>query len=166
MSVVDNHPRKIAAGSALAGATLAACVTLVSGFEGKRNYTYFDIVGVPTYCYGETLNAGRVGTYHDDQQCNAKLTAALRRTYSAEVACVPSLPTKPSNEIAAFISLGYNVGAGGICRSSIPRRLAAKEDYSGCERIRDFDRAGGRVVRGLTIRRNAEAALCEKGLKP
>ncbi len=73
----------------------------------------------------------------------------------------------------AMVSLGLNVGCGNLktyystrlgkrLQTTIHKRAQAKQFAEMCERITDFDRSGGRKVRGLTIRRQEEKALCLK----
>jgi lysozyme len=64
---------------------------------------------------------------------------------------------------AAFTSLTWNIGTGGVCRSTALRRLNAGDIAGGCEALTWWNRAGGRVVRGLTNRRADEYRLCMEG---
>ena len=164
MTAFDTHPRKIAAGAGLAGAAMALAVSLVGGFEGKRNYTYFDIAGVPTYCYGGTGPNAKPGASFTNAQCSVQLSTDLRSTWLELERCAPELGTEPATRQVAFLSLGYNIGAGAFCHSSIPGRLHAGSVSSACGVIREFNHAGGKVVAGLTLRRASEYNLCMKGI--
>ena len=50
------------------------------------------------------------------------------------------------------------------CRSTAARRFNAGDWRGGCEAFLMWNKAGGRPVRGLTLRRQRERALCMKGL--
>jgi lysozyme len=64
------------------------------------------------------------------------------------------------HEYDSMISLSYNIGSGAFCGSTLVRKLN-DGDYAGaCREILRWDRAGGRVLRGLTIRRQAEYQQC------
>jgi lysozyme len=63
-------------------------------------------------------------------------------------------------EFDAFLSLSYNIGPTAFCGSTLVKKLNAL-DYSGaCREILRWDRAQGRQVRGLTIRRQSEYETC------
>jgi lysozyme len=63
-------------------------------------------------------------------------------------------------EYDAFLSMSYNIGPTAFCGSTLVRKLNAG-DYSGaCREILRWDRAQGRQVRGLTLRRQAEYKTC------
>lgn len=64
---------------------------------------------------------------------------------------------------AAFTSLTWNIGTGGVCRSTALRRLNAGDLAAACEALTWWNRAGGRVVRGLVNRRADEYQLCMEG---
>jgi lysozyme len=63
------------------------------------------------------------------------------------------------NQYDALVSFAYNCGEGALGKSGLLRRLN-KSDYAGaCAEFAKWNRGGGRVLRGLTRRRAAEAAL-------
>lgn len=65
------------------------------------------------------------------------------------------------HEYDAYILFSYNIGGKAFCSSTLVRVLNAGDYAGACAQISRWDRAGGRVVRGLTIRRAEERALCE-----
>lgn len=64
---------------------------------------------------------------------------------------------------AAFVSLTWNIGTGGVSRSTALRRLNEGNLAAACEALTWWNRAGGRVVRGLVNRRADEKRLCLQG---
>ena len=162
-----DQTKKPVAGTAigLAGACAAAltiCTPLIASFEGKRNTSYRDIVGVVTACYGHTGSDIRMGQVFDDGQCRAMLQTDIGRHMQPVVACTPGLTAHP-NALAAATSLAFNIGAAAYCGSTIARRFNAGDLKDGCDAFLVWDRAGGRAVPGLARRRAAERALCLKG---
>lgn len=135
---------------------------LIAKWEGKRNKAYRDIVGVWTICYGHTRTAGP-GQYKTDGQCKALLVDEIAEygdkwmSYVNEKAQTYWLP--PTRK-AAYTSLAFNIGWHGAGSSTATRRLNAGDIEGGCEAISWWNRAGGRVVRGLVRRRTEEVALC------
>ena len=60
----------------------------------------------------------------------------------------------------AYVSLTYNIGSGAFCKSTLVRKLNT-QDYTGaCKEILRWNKAGGRVLNGLTKRRQAEYNTC------
>jgi lysozyme len=138
-------------------AALALSATVVCGFEGLRHTVYSDVVGVKTYCVGETKNP-QPGHVYSTQECMTILGGRLAEFQSGVEKCV-SVDMPPAREAAA-ISLAYNVGVGTFCRSSVARELNAGNVQSACDAFLKFNRAGGIVFPGLTRRREKERALC------
>lgn len=151
---------------ALIGAgTLAIVSPFVTGWESggePRLTAYRDIVGVWTICDGETLGV-KPGMVETVEGCEARRYDALLRHAGPVLACTPGLRGRP-NQLAAGISLAYNIGTGAYCRSTVARRFNAADWRGACDAFLMWNRAGGRVVRGLTNRREAERRLCLKEL--
>jgi len=64
----------------------------------------------------------------------------------------------------AFVDIAYNIGVSGFCGSSMARRTNAGDMVGACNALLMWDKVGGKEVRGLTRRRQAERELCLKGL--
>lgn len=63
------------------------------------------------------------------------------------------------NEYAAMICLAYNIGLGNFAKSSVRRRHKAGRFDEAADAFRLWNKAGGRVLAGLTRRREEERAL-------
>lgn len=140
-------------------ATLAAVllsVPLIASWEGKRNDPYKDIVGVSTVCYGETRVPMRK---YSDAECTRMLEVAVKGFETQVLRCTPILADRPY-QLAAATSLAYNIGASAYCRSSAAKRFNEGKWLAGCEAMKKWNTAGGRVVKGLVRRRQAEYNLC------
>jgi lysozyme len=138
---------------------LALAIPLVGGFEGLRQWTYRDPVGIPTYCYGETQNAV-MGKYTPLEECKALLASRLIEFNEGVERCVK----RPMNDgqRTAFVSLAYNIGTGAFCKSTAVRRFNDGDEAGACDAILRFNKAGGKVWTGLQRRREAERKLCLK----
>lgn len=125
---------------------------------------YADIVGVWTICDGDTLGVRR-GMVETEQGCRDRLERQLVNHARPVLRCVPGL-ADPAREhqLVASVSLAYNIGTAGFCRSTVARRFNAGNWRGGCDAMLMWNRAGGREVRGLTLRRQRERAICLKGL--
>lgn len=71
----------------------------------------------------------------------------------------PGLAQEPDRRLAAVISFTYNLGIGSYRVSTFKKRVDAKDWSGACEEIVKWNKAGGRVLPGLTRRRTAEASL-------
>lgn len=127
---------------------------------------YLDIVGVPTACFGETQGI-KLGDRFTDRQCREMLDRRLSDDYRAGLHryfTTVTIATRLTPERdAAYVSLAYNVGIRGAGRSTATRRLNAGDIAGGCQALTWWNKAGGRVVRGLVRRRSEEYTLCMEG---
>ena len=138
------------------GAAAALAVATVGAYEGLRTYTYRDAVGIPTYCFGETEGAVMGRTY-TVAQCKELLGNRLEEFNAMVDSCV-HVPMSVKRRVAS-VSLAYNIGGGAFCKSTYVKRLNAG-DPKACDSILAYNRAGGKVLAGLTRRRQEERTLC------
>lgn len=139
-------------------AIILAC-GLVANYEGLVLSRYADPVGIPTICFGETdKDVIRFDTLNR-QQCTAVLGASLAEHARAVAPCI-TREIKPY-EAAAVLSWSYNVGAGAACKSTLVKKLNAGQEW--CSELKKWDKAGGKVLAGLTKRRAAEYQMCTTG---
>lgn len=148
---------KIRKGSAIA----LLAVSTVGAAEGLRTHAYRDVIGVPTVCYGETKGV-RMGDVHTKAECDEMFIARLNEFATHVEQCVQG-PIPDKSEVA-MVSLAYNIGWGGFCKSSIVRLWNAGARMTACDAFMKFNRAGGRVLSALNKRREHERQLCREGL--
>ena len=139
-----------------------AGLDLIKEFEGFRSAAYVDPVGVLTIGYGTTAAAGvgitpQMGMKISEPQAEAYLVKALDK-FGALIKPHISAPIN-ENEWAAFMSLAYNIGPGAFAKSSALRKFNAGDKRGAANAILLWNRAGGRVMKGLERRRAAERAL-------
>ena len=68
------------------------------------------------------------------------------------------------NQYDALVSLAYNIGVGAFLSSTLFKKLNTKDYKGAAEQFDRWNRAGGKVMRGLTNRRAKERKLFEKAL--
>lgn len=153
-------PQKGGLAATVGTAAAAALIALVGQWEGKRNDPYQDIVGVWTVCYGETRVQMR---RYSDTECKEMLADGLNDFAKPVLARNPELKDRP-NQLVAAVSLSYNIGMRNYVRSTVAKRFAAGNYRGACDAILLWNRAGGRVVKGLQRRREHERQICLKGL--
>lgn len=141
-------------------AAAALLIATVAQWEGKRNDPYRDIVGVWTVCYGETRVAMRRYT---DAECEEQLADGLTDFAKPVLARNPELAGHP-NQLAAAVSLAYNIGGRAYNRSTVAKRFSAGNWRGACDAFLLWNKAGGREIKGLTRRRQHERSICLTGL--
>jgi lysozyme len=108
---------------------------------------------------GEGLVAGtRIGpgTVWTQKQCDARLARDLKR-YAAEVArAIGDTPTT-QGQFDALVSFHYNTGA--IGRATLTKRHCARDYEGAASEFKRWNKAGGRVLKGLVRRRSEEERL-------
>jgi len=151
-------------GKVVAGA-LAACVAVVAFVgpweSGGNQYLtpYQDIVGVWTVCDGVTGPDVVPGRQYTDAECNVLVSDAVAKHLRGVAVCIHRPLTE--NEWVAVGSWTYNVGIGAACGSTLVRQINAGQPAAvWCKQLLRWDYAGGKRVRGLTNRRQAEYQVC------
>jgi lysozyme len=149
-----NRPRVLVTAITLSAAALVGLLS----HEGYSDKTIIPIKGdVPTIGFG-TTDGVKMG---DTTTPVKALTRALQDVQKFEGA-LKSCVRVPLHqyEYDAYINLTYNIGGRAFCSSTLVKKLNA-QDYNGaCKEILRWDRAGGRVVKGLTNRRQKEYMQC------
>lgn len=146
------------------GAILAVAVALIGGFEGLRTKSYKDAVGVPTICYGETLGV-KMGQTKTVRECRDMFESRLIEFSSKLDKCIKDPERIPDETYVALLSWAYNVGTGAACKSTLVRKVNAGDLQAACGELKKWNKAGGRVLNGLTIRRAKETTACLNGLR-
>jgi len=134
---------------------------VVKHVSGPRHLkAYRDIVGVWTGCDG--IAYVPANAVFVPAQCDELLERELVKHATGVLACTPLLKAPGRDyQRAAAVSLAYNVGVGAYCRSTVDRRFDAARWAEGCAAFAMWNKAGGRVVKGLDNRRKRERETCE-----
>jgi lysozyme len=139
---------------------------LVKEFEGCKLVAYQDIVGVWTIGYGETLwlnsSGQRVKVWPGLTITQAQADADVAGRYDEFEAKIKALIKVPvtSNQLGALVSFAYNLGEASLAGSTLLKLLnAGASPATVAVQFPRWNKAGGKVVDGLTRRRNAEAGL-------
>ena len=143
-------------------AWLELALPLVRKWEGLKLKAYPDpgTGGKPwTVGYGATgpdIGPGTVWTL-----AKAETWLLNRLTHDALRIDGMVKPELAPNEMAALVSLAYNIGLANLERSTLLRKLNAGDRKGAAAEFVRWNRAGGREMRGLTNRRNDERKLFE-----
>lgn len=106
-----------------------------------------------------TTDGVKLGDKTTPERALVRLLADADKYQTALKRCIGDVPMY-QREWDAVVSWAYNVGTGAACGSTLVRKLKAG-DYPGmCRELLRWDRQKGRVLPGLTKRRQAEYRMC------
>lgn len=149
------HPR-----TSIAALTLSASALVgIAVHEAFRPTAYLPTPNdVPTIGFGSTAGV-RPGDKITVERALVRLLADADRHQAELKACVGDVPLY-QHEWDAYTSWAYNVGTGAACKSTLVRKLKAGDYAGACAELLRWDRQAGKVLPGLTKRRQAEYKLC------
>ena len=133
---------------------------LIKRFEGLHLVAYLDPVKIPTIGYGTIVIDGkpvRLGTTITQAQAEAYLYADIQK-FEDHVNQLLNVPVS-QEQFDALVSFVYNLGPTNFRKSTLLRLLNQGRYEEAQPQFLRWNRAGGHVLRGLTRRRLAEAAL-------
>ncbi|WP_335952328.1 lysozyme [Acinetobacter pittii] len=136
-------------------------INLIKSFEGLRLKAYDDGVGVWTIGTGTTVYPNGVKVKQGDTCTPEQAKAYFKHDLAKFEKTVNESVTVPlnQNQFDALVSLTYNIGAGALKNSTL-LKLLNKGDYKGAaDQFLVWNKAGGKVMKGLVRRREAERAL-------
>ncbi len=136
--------------------TSEAGILLIKSFEGCRTVAYQDAVGVWTIGYGHTIDV-KEGMRITQHQCDVMLEVDIE-TYENYINkyVIVSLT---QNQFDALVSWVYNLGPTNLRNSTMLKVLNAGKYEEVPYQMQRWNRAGGKVLKGLVVRRTAEAEL-------
>lgn len=131
---------------------------LIQHFESCELRAYLCPAGVWTVGWGATGDGIKRGTVWTQAMADAWLENRLAKDGERILKLLNGAPTT-QRQFDALVSFAYNVGVAALTSSTLLKRhIAGRYDEAQAE-FKRWDKAGGRVLAGLTKRRAAEAAL-------
>ena len=147
-----------------------AALDLICEFEGFEPKWYPDPAHgwkVPTVGYGHTDAAGepKFAKTKDKTFTKAEARLILERDLAQYAAVVKKAVHVPinDNQYGALVSFTFNLGPSNFLKSTLLKKLNAGDYEGAAAEFKRWNRAGGQVLKGLTRRRAAEAALFLSG---
>lgn len=144
---------------------LDIAVGLAKPFEGLSLKAYHDPVGYPTIGYGHLLSKDKwadLSQWPDITEQIAEtllekdMLYALKGTLKASPILADSDNYKRLGAISDFV---YNLGIGNYKASTLKRKIDSGNWVGAVEQINRWNKAGGRILKGLVLRRKAEAGF-------
>jgi lysozyme len=153
---------------------------LIKGFEGipdgdpttVKIDPYLDPVGIWTIGWGHAISVGGRFLRGKEnrkaardlypggitlEQAEELLRGDLLDT-CRDVAALAKVPLT-ENQFAALVSFAFNCGSGNLAKSTLLKKLNQADHAGAAAEFPRWNKAGGKVLAGLTRRREAEAAL-------
>lgn len=133
-------------------------VLLVGRFEGCHLKAYKCPAGIWTIGWGETLGV-KEGDVWTQERADRVLRERLGFFLLKVLAKCPVLHLEPPERMVAATSLAYNIGLGAFGASSVARHSNAEQWELAAKAFLLWNKAGGRVLRGLDLRRQLESRV-------
>jgi len=133
----------------------------IARHEGYSGQIYNDSAGYPTIGYGHLIKPGEDFSGGITQQQASDLLAQDTKI------AVDAVNNKVTAELSqtqfdAVVDFTYNLGGGALSQSTLLKNINAGREVVQ-ENFTDWNHAGGKVVAGLTKRRNDEFNLFSQG---
>ena len=131
-------------------------IDLIKHFEGCETEAYLCPAGVPTIGYGH-IKGVQMGDVITEAQAHEMLVEELEE-YESYINDFVTVSLN-QNQFDAMVSWVYNLGSGNLRASTLLKVLNSGNYSDVPEQIMRWNKAGGKVLEGLTRRRQAEANL-------
>jgi lysozyme len=142
-----------------------AAIALIKHHEGVRSRPYRCPANLWTCGVGHLIGDGKHlpdswNRTFTKEEIDGLLKSDLRRFELGVHKMLPNVPLR-QHEFDAIISFCFNLGLGCFQRSTIRQALLRGDKTQAMESLVKYCRAGGKILRGLQIRRLDERALFE-----
>jgi len=143
--------------------SLKMAARIIKKYEGFMPEPYRCPGGIPTIGYGSTRYENGDEVAMDDCSIDRERAEEILLYYIKEVAYQVRSVVKhklQDHQEAALISFTYNLGIGNLKRSTLLQLInRGPENQNIPNEFRRWNKAGGKVLAGLTTRRDEEAKL-------
>ena len=134
-------------------------INLIKRFEGVRNRPYRCSAGLWTVGVGHLIGDGKSlpeswNRTFTEEEINALLVRDLSR-FERGVGMYIKVPLR-QHEYDALCSFAFNLGLGTLQRSTLRQKINRNDKEGAAKEILKYCRAGGKIIKGLQRRREAE----------
>lgn len=138
----------------------SAAVKLIKQFEGFRANAYKCPAGIWTIGYGSTSVDGVKVNQGDTITEQAALDDVYKRLneIDKQITATVRVPLN-SNQLNALLDFVYNLGVGNFRSSTLLKKLNDSDYRGAADELLRWNKSGGKVLDGLTKRREAEREL-------
>ena len=138
-------------------------IQLIKRFEGCKLKPYLCPAGYWTVGYGHVIGNGKTKPekqLYTQGEINELLRTDLARFEQGVLRYCPVPLTQ--FEFDSLVSFSFNLGLGVLQRSTLRRKILRQDKQAAARNILKYNKAGGRVLKGLTRRREAEYRMFTK----
>ena len=136
---------------------------LIQGFEGLSLVPYLCKAKVATIGWGNIFYPSGIKVTMQDKPISLATASWMFRTIADRFAVDVDKLIKANinqNQFNAIASLAYNIGIAGLAKSTLLKKVNINpSDPTIASEFAKWNKAGGKVVNGLTKRRAVEAKL-------
>ena len=135
---------------------------IIKTFEGFSAEPYYCPAAVATIGYGSTrtFDGSRVTLRHPSIDESEAEELLLREVANCERAVSRLIKVELNeNEHSALQSFVYNLGSGTLQSSTLRRKINRGDMLGAADEFPKWRRAGGKILKGLVLRREAERKL-------
>jgi lysozyme len=137
---------------------LEILINLIKESEGCKLTSYKCPAGIWTIGYGQTKGV-KEGMTWTQNQADEDLVKTALEVLNRAIKYSPILATVNMEKQAAIADFIYNLGVGNYATSTLKKKVDVGDWVSAASEIKRWDKAAGKVLKGLTVRRAKEAAL-------
>jgi lysozyme len=131
-------------------------IELIKEAERFSSKPYLD-AGKYSIGYGHQIKPEEKYRLVDESQAESLLRNDIREAESAVSRSV-NVPLN-QNQYGALVCLAYNIGSGNFRKSTLLKKLNSGNYSGAASEFQRWNRSGGKVLKGLQIRREKERAL-------
>ncbi len=132
-------------------------LSLIKRFEGFSPTIYLDAAGLPTIGYGHLLRPGEAEIFGRGISHEAAIALLIKDVEVAERSVLRLITVPLTNgQFDALVSFTFNLGGGALQRSTLRRKVNREEHDDVPAEFLRWVWAGGKKLRGLVRRREAE----------
>lgn len=134
-------------------------ISLIKRFEGCSLKPYYCPAGILTIGWGATGHGVSNAITWTQTEADDRLRSDANKFL---IGAKKLLPDIHGNKLVACADFAYNLGLGSLKNSTLRRKII-DNDYDGAiVQFKRWNKAGGKVLRGLDLRRKAEILLFTK----
>ena len=137
---------------------LEILIKLIKESEGCKLTSYKCPAGIWTVGYGQTCGI-KQGMTWTQQQADDDLIKTALAVLDRAIKYSPILATVNMEKQAAIADFIYNLGVGNYSKSTLKKQVDAGNWLAASSEIKKWNKAAGKELKGLTIRRGKEAHL-------
>ena len=139
-------------------------IKLIKHFEGVRNRPYHDAIGLWTVGVGHLIEGGKSlpkswNRTFTESEIDDILRKDLARFERGVTMLFPVSYRFTQGMYDSLVSFSFNLGLGTLQRSTVRSALLRNDKNMAGESLLKYCRAGGKILKGLQLRRQAEYRL-------